>query len=81
MRHPNGLVRSVSGDYFRTMAIPLVSGRVFTDSDNRQTKQVVIVNRTLVRQFWPAGDPLGARLVLRLEHHAHCRNCGSGGRY
>jgi putative ABC transport system permease protein len=64
VRHPNGLVRSVTRDYFRTMAIPLVSGRVFNDSDNRQAKQVVIVNRTLARQFWPGGDPLGARLVI-----------------
>jgi putative ABC transport system permease protein len=46
------------------MAIPLLSGRVFTDSDNRQAKQVVIVNRTLARQFWPGGDPLGSRLVI-----------------
>jgi putative ABC transport system permease protein len=64
VRHPNGLVRSITRDYFRAMAIPLLSGRVFTDSDNRKSKQVVIVNRELARQFWPNSDPLGSRLVI-----------------
>jgi putative ABC transport system permease protein len=64
VRHPNGLIRSITRDYFRAMAIPLLSGRVFTDSDKREAKQVVIVNRTLARQFWPNGDPLGSRLVI-----------------
>jgi putative ABC transport system permease protein len=61
---PQGLVRSVTRDYFRTMAIPLLSGRFFSDADTRSTKPVIIVNRTLARQFWPDADPLGARLVI-----------------
>ncbi len=64
VRHPNGLVRSVTRDYFHVMRIPLLAGRFFNDGDNRQGKPVILVNRTLVRQFWPAGDPLGARLVF-----------------
>jgi putative ABC transport system permease protein len=64
VRHPNGLVRSVTRDYFRTMAIPLLSGRFFTDADTRSAKPVIIINRTLARQFWPDADPLGARLAI-----------------
>jgi putative ABC transport system permease protein len=64
VRHPNGLVRSVTPDYFHTMAIPLLAGRPFTDADNRTAKPVIIINRTLARQFWPDADPLGARLVI-----------------
>ena len=64
VRHPNALLRSTTRDYFRVMRIPLLSGRVFTAADTRQSKPVVIINRALARQSWPNGDPLGARLVI-----------------
>jgi putative ABC transport system permease protein len=64
VHHPNGLVRSVTPDYFRAMAIPLVAGRWFTNADTRQSKPVIIVNRTLARAFWPEGNPLGGRLTI-----------------
>ena len=62
VRHPNGLVRSVTRDYFRVMRIPLLAGRLFNDADNQTGKPVILVNRTLARQFWPNADPLGERL-------------------
>lgn len=37
--------RSVSPDYFRTIGLPLVRGRLFTDADREATQPVVIVNR------------------------------------
>jgi putative ABC transport system permease protein len=46
------------------MGIPLLSGRFFTDADDKQSKPVILINRTLARQFWPNGNPLGARLVI-----------------
>jgi putative ABC transport system permease protein len=64
IRHPNGLLRSVTPEYFRTMRIPLVAGRFFTEADNRESKPVILVNRTLARQFWPDGSALGSRLVV-----------------
>jgi putative ABC transport system permease protein len=65
VRHPNGLVRSVSPNYFRILRIPLISGRFFTNADNLESKPVILVNRTLARQFWPNGNPLGERLVVQ----------------
>jgi predicted permease len=50
-------------DYFRTLAIPLLRGRGFTASDTRSAEQVVVVNETLGKQFWPNEDALGKRLV------------------
>jgi putative ABC transport system permease protein len=64
VRHPNGLVRSVTPDYFRTMRIPLIWGRCFSNADTRQSKPVIMVNRTLARQVWPNGEPMGTRLVI-----------------
>jgi putative ABC transport system permease protein len=63
-QRPMGLVRAVTPDYFRTMAIPLVSGRFFTESDTAQAPIRIIVNQALARRFWPQANPIGGRLVL-----------------
>ncbi len=63
-QRPIGLVRGVTQDYFRTMAIPLVSGRFFAESDTAQAPSRIIVNQTLARRFWPRANPIGGCLVL-----------------
>jgi putative ABC transport system permease protein len=64
VRHPDGLIRSVTRDYFHAMGIPLLSGRFFTDADTQAAKPVILINRTLARHFFPDANPLGARLVI-----------------
>ncbi|MGA3016989.1 MAG: ABC transporter permease [Bryobacteraceae bacterium] len=66
-QRPIGLVRGVTPEYFRTMAIPLVSGRFFTESDTAQSPPRIIVNQALARRFWPQANPIGGRLVLDPE--------------
>ena len=56
--------RLVSPSYFDALGLPLIRGRFFTDGDDEQSEGVVVVNETLARRFWSAGDPLGQRLVL-----------------
>ena len=51
-------------DYFRTLQIPLVAGRAFTDQDTEQTTKVVIVNETMARQLWPGESPVGKRITI-----------------
>jgi putative ABC transport system permease protein len=63
-QRPIGLVRGVTPDYFRTMAIPLISGRFFAESDTAQAPFRIIVNQALARRFWPRANPLGGRLML-----------------
>ena len=55
---------AVSGDYFQTMQIPLKSGRLFTDQDNSQSTQVVIVSERMARQLWPNENPIGRRFQI-----------------
>jgi putative ABC transport system permease protein len=56
--------RLVSPEYFATMGIPLVRGRVFTDRDDRSAPEVAIVNEAAVRQHWAGQDPIGQRISL-----------------
>ncbi len=59
---PEVNVRSVSDTYFRTMGIPLLQGRLFTDHDNGSSAKVVIVNRALVGRVIPDMNPVGQRI-------------------
>jgi len=54
----------VSPDYFRTIGIPLIKGRVITDRDTETTPQVVVISESMARRWWPTEDPLGKRLAI-----------------
>jgi putative ABC transport system permease protein len=54
--------RLVSPALFRTMRIPLVAGRVFSDRDGVATEPVAIVSARLARRLWAGEDPIGKRL-------------------
>lgn len=51
--------RVVTPDYFRTMGIPLIKGRVFTQFDRPGSRSVLIVNQEMARRFFPDDDPIG----------------------
>ncbi len=53
---------AITPDYFRTMRIPLLSGRGFTARDELTSPPVAIVNETLARHFFPNDQPLGKRI-------------------
>jgi putative ABC transport system permease protein len=53
------LIESISPDYPKSMRMPLVAGRAFSDLDDAQSTPVVMVNQATARRFWPNQDPLG----------------------
>jgi predicted permease len=54
--------RTVAGDYFAAMQIPLLKGRLFTDLDTRDTPRVVVIDDHMASVLWPNEDPIGKRL-------------------
>jgi predicted permease len=49
---------------FRTINLPLLQGRDFTNSERGDTPRVVIVDEILATKFWPGQSPLGKRIRL-----------------
>jgi macrolide transport system ATP-binding/permease protein len=54
----------VGPHYFETLRTPMLSGRDFTLQDRAGAPQVVIINETLARRYFPNGDALGKRLIF-----------------
>jgi len=48
--------------YREALGMPLVEGRFLEAADHRERRQVVVVNQTLARRYWPNGGALGRRI-------------------
>jgi putative ABC transport system permease protein len=60
-------VRMVDAGYFKTMAIPLLEGRAFTERECQNATGAVIVTQTMARLHWPNESALGKRLVINMK--------------
>ena len=67
---PFVLTLNVSEDYFRTMGIPLRSGRIFGPSDRSDGPRVVVISESMARRYWPRGNALGARIGIGPDPNA-----------
>ena len=61
-RGPIADIAVVDTEYFRTMEVPLITGRNFSRADTYKTKPVAVIDQTLARQYWPGENPLGEEL-------------------
>ncbi|MGD1096948.1 MAG: ABC transporter permease [Bryobacteraceae bacterium] len=61
---PNANYSLICPNYFQTMGIPLLKGREFSSRDTVSAPQVVIVNDSLARRYWPKEDPIGRTFKL-----------------
>jgi putative ABC transport system permease protein len=59
---PEISTRFVTPGYFRTLRVPLVRGRLLSDSDATSSGPVVVVNEAVVDRFFPNQDPLGQKI-------------------
>jgi predicted permease len=58
------IVQRISADYFSTMKIPLIRGRVWSDSERGGTPHVAVVNHTMARAWWPDESAIGRRVRM-----------------
>jgi putative ABC transport system permease protein len=52
----------VSANYFSTVGIPLLRGRLFSDQDGPDRDKVVIINESLARRYFPGQNPIGKQI-------------------
>ena len=63
-QQPTLETRVVTASYFRTLGIPVVSGREFAETDDASAPRVVVISREAVRRHFPGQDPIGQRIRL-----------------
>jgi putative ABC transport system permease protein len=55
-----------SAGYFQTLGVQLLRGRLLSESDVALARHVVVVNETLVRQYFGNEDPIGQRIKFEV---------------
>src|SRR4030095_11894854 len=55
------ILQRISGHYFAAMRIPLIRGRMWSDSESAGTPHVAVVNQTMARELWPDESAIGRR--------------------
>ncbi len=62
---------SVSEDYFQTLEVPMLRGRVFSEDDVSAARHVMVINQAFARQYFPNEDPLGHKVKLAALDQAY----------
>ncbi|HWC16174.1 MAG TPA: ABC transporter permease, partial [Terriglobales bacterium] len=80
---PGSQYELISGDYFATMKIPLVAGRMFREADDEKSTFVAIVNEAMAKKYWPNQDPIGHhfRLVSNAKQPVEVVGVAGNARY
>jgi putative ABC transport system permease protein len=55
---------TVSPGYFEVFKIPVKRGRTFAETDDKASRQVVIINEAMAKQFWKNADPLRDQILI-----------------
>lgn len=61
---PSAMPEQVTPQYFRTMGIPIVKGREFTEADRVGAPLVVIVNEAMEKKYWPQNGAMGHTIKM-----------------
>ncbi len=61
---PSAHIRVIDPAYLRTMQIPLLRGREFSERDSAAAPKVMLINQTMADKFWPGQDPVGGRVTM-----------------
>jgi len=61
-QRPQAEFHDITGDYFKTLEIPILAGRDFARGDTPEGPRVAIINETLARIAFPGESPIGRRI-------------------
>jgi putative ABC transport system permease protein len=61
---PSADIRVIDPGYLRTMQIPLLRGREFSERDSADAPKAMLINQTMADKFWPGRDPVGSRVTM-----------------
>ena len=59
-------LEEISRDYFSTLGIPLLQGRVWSDAEETHAAHLALVNEAMARRYWPNGGAIGQ--VIRIPN-------------
>ena len=59
----DAVFRFVTPDFFRTLSIPVLRGRVFDAQDGASSAPVAVISERLAKDLFPDRNPLGERIV------------------
>lgn len=62
--YPSAQYHFATPDYFRTLAIPLLAGRFFSDADNTDAPRVIVINKSMADRYWPDEDAVGRQVRM-----------------
>jgi putative ABC transport system permease protein len=68
---PSAVIRVVMPGYFRTLRIPVLRGREFTDADDASAAPGVVVNQAFAKAFLSNVEPLTVSLTVRLREQGY----------
>jgi predicted permease len=57
-------VEQVSKEYFPTLRIPLLQGRIWSEAETLHGAHVAVINQAMARRYWPNGDALGKTIKI-----------------
>jgi putative ABC transport system permease protein len=71
---PSASMRIVSADYFKTMRIPIRSGRLFDRRDTATAQEVVLINERTAQRYFGETNPIGQQVLVTAELARQARN-------
>jgi predicted permease len=54
-----GSINLIGSEYFAALRIPLLEGRVWSETENRNGRHLAVINRTFAQRYFPNGDAIG----------------------
>jgi len=66
LEQQTALINFADPGYFPTLRIPLLQGRLWSESENHNAAHLAVINQTMARHYFPNGDAIGHAIKLPL---------------